>query len=199
MWTSTAILAPIGAFLTYKSNNDSVMLNADLYSGWIKRIVGIRSTRNLIRKEVIISDPDYRETADELRILTAQCERYIQIQHLKSISNYIELWIDNKPDEDMLVINKQLEDVIEVMSNAVSPVLLNAVNKYPVILVHAHVRPFRNRWLNVTAGAILPVGLFFYFRIWLFRVRLYKDLKLVIKTNEDIQTIIQKITDDGRY
>ncbi|KAA6330589.1 hypothetical protein EZS27_020722 [termite gut metagenome] len=200
MWTSTAILSPIGAFLSYKSNNDSVMLNADLYVNSIKRIVGIRSTRNLVRKDVIISDPDYKKTADDLEMLTVECEKYIQTLHLKSISNYIKLWIDNKQDEEMHLIHKRLEDVIEVMSNAVSPILLNAVNKYPVIPVRAHVRPFRNRWLNVMTGVILPVGLFFYFRIWLFRVRLYKDLKLVIKTNEDVQTIIQKITNnDERY
>ena len=34
MWTSTAVLAPLGAFLTYKSNNDSVVLNADAYINW---------------------------------------------------------------------------------------------------------------------------------------------------------------------
>ena len=54
MWTSTAILAPLGAFLTYKSNNDSVVLNADAYVSWFKKIVGIRSVRHLFRKEVII-------------------------------------------------------------------------------------------------------------------------------------------------
>ncbi|HRF93196.1 MAG TPA: LptF/LptG family permease, partial [Bacteroides graminisolvens] len=37
MWTSTAVLAPLGAFLTYKSNNDSVVLNADAYVDWFKK------------------------------------------------------------------------------------------------------------------------------------------------------------------
>ena len=31
---------------------------------------------------------------------------------------------------------------------------------------------FRNYWLNMLCGAIVPVGLFFYFRIWAFRIRL---------------------------
>ena len=38
MWTSTAVLAPLGAFLNaYKSNNDSVVLNADAISIGLKR------------------------------------------------------------------------------------------------------------------------------------------------------------------
>lgn len=56
MWLSSSILAPLGAFLTYKSNNDSVVLNGDAYVAWFKRIVGIRSVRHLFKKEVIIHD-----------------------------------------------------------------------------------------------------------------------------------------------
>ena len=38
MWTSSAVLAPLGVFLTYKSNKDSVVLNADAYINWFKRL-----------------------------------------------------------------------------------------------------------------------------------------------------------------
>ena len=38
MWTSSAVLAPLGVFLTYKSNKDSVVLNADAYINWFKKI-----------------------------------------------------------------------------------------------------------------------------------------------------------------
>jgi lipopolysaccharide export system permease protein len=193
MWTSTTVLAPIGIFLTYKSNNDSVMLNADSYVSWIKRLVGIRSVRNLTKKEVIIIDPDYQKEMNELEILGIDCKKYIRTHHLTKIPNYIKLWIDKKQDEEIIVINKQLENIVDGLSNTVSLLLLDTVNKYPIIPVNAHTRPFKNRQLNVMAGIILPIGLFFYIRIWLFRVRLYKDLEWIIKINEDIQTIIQKI------
>ena len=68
-----------------------------------------------------------------------------------------------------------------------------ALNNYPVISVSAHVRPFHIYWLNLVAGVIFPIGLFFYFRIWAFRVRLAKDMERIIKNNEQIQFIIQKI------
>ena len=78
MWTSTAILAPLGAFLTYKSNNDSVVLNADAYVSWFKKIVGIRSVRHLFRKEVIIHDPDYTHLPADLQALSADCRAYAE-------------------------------------------------------------------------------------------------------------------------
>jgi lipopolysaccharide export system permease protein len=193
MCTSTTILAPIGIFLTYKSNNDSVMLNADLYISWIKELAGIRSVRNLTRKEVIIVDPDYRKKVNELEMLSVSCKEYIRTRHLTKIPNYIKLWTDKKQDEEIVAINRRLENIVDGLSNTVSLLLLDAVNKYPIIPVHAHTRPFKNRQLNLITGIILPIGLFFHIRIWLFRVRLYKDLERVIKINEDIQTIVQKI------
>jgi hypothetical protein len=33
--------------------------------------------------------------------------------------------------------------------------------------------------------------LFFYFRIWAFRIRLNKDMERIIHTNEEIQNIIK--------
>ncbi len=192
MWTSTAVLAPLGAFLTYKSNNDSVVLNADAYINWFKKIVGIRSVRHLFRKEVIIHDPDYARLPDDLRRLSADCRAYADKKGLKRAPNYIKLWMNDAPrDEEMVEINDRLESYIDEMSNTRSVALLTALNNYPVIPVHAHVRPFSNYWLNMLCGVVLPVGLFFYFRIWAFRIRLNKDMERIIKTNGEILQIIE--------
>ena len=192
MWTSTAVLAPLGAFLTYKSNNDSVVLNADAYINWFKKIVGIRSVRHLFRKEVIIHDPDYVRLPDDLRKLSVDCRVYADKKRLKRAPNYVKLWMNDAPrDEEMVEINDRLESYIDEMSNTRSVTLLTALNNYPVIPVHAHVRPFRNYWLNMLCGIVLPLGLFFYFRIWAFRIRLSKDMERIIKTNEEILRIIE--------
>lgn len=192
MWTSTAVLAPLGAFLTYKSNNDSVVLNADAYINWFKKIVGIRSVRHLFRKEVIIHDPDYVRLPDDLRKLSVDCRVYADKKRLKRAPNYVKLWMNDAPrDEEMVEINDRLESYIDEMSNTRSVALLTTLNNYPVIPVHAHVRPFRNYWLNMLCGIVLPLGLFFYFRIWAFRIRLSKDMERIIKTNEEILRIIE--------
>jgi len=191
MWTSTAILAPLGAFLTYKSNNDSVVLNADAYINWFKKIVGIRSVRHLFRKEVIIYDPDYTHLPADLQALSVDCRAYAEGKALKRAPNYFKLWMTDSNDEEIENINERLEKLVDEMSNTKSVHLLNALNSYPIISVHAHLRPFRNYWLNMVCGLAVPVGLFFYFRIWAFRIRLNKDMERIIKTNEDVQKIIE--------
>jgi lipopolysaccharide export system permease protein len=40
MWLSSAILLPVGAFLTYKSATDSALLNADAYINFFRKMLG---------------------------------------------------------------------------------------------------------------------------------------------------------------
>ena len=176
MWTSTAILAPLGAFLTYKSNNDSVVFNIDAYVAWFKRVIGIRDVRHLFRKEVIITDPDYQRLPADLRQLSESCRAYAEKKNLKKAPNYFRLWMNEHIDREMEAINDRMETLIEEMSNTRSARLLAILNNYPVIPASAHVRPFKKYWLNLLCGALVPLGLFFYFRIWAFRIRLSKEV-----------------------
>ena len=193
MWTSSAVLAPLGFFLTYKSNKDSVVLNADAYINWFKKIVGIRSVRHLFKKEVIIHDPDYTRIPGDLERLSTSCRAYMEQNRLRKAPNYLKLWMADEKDDDVVAINDAMEALIEEMSNTKSPSLVGVLNNYPVIPVTAHTRPFHIHWLNILAGLFIPVGLFFYVRIWIFRIRLAKDMDRIIKTNEQVQFIIQKI------
>ncbi|MBQ4057011.1 MAG: LptF/LptG family permease, partial [Bacteroidaceae bacterium] len=80
VWMSTLVLMPIGIFFTYKSNKDSVVFNAELYLGVFKWLLGMRPSRHLIKKEVIIEDPNYRQIYQITNDLSAQCNQYLQ-QH----------------------------------------------------------------------------------------------------------------------
>ncbi|MDR0973777.1 MAG: LptF/LptG family permease [Prevotellaceae bacterium] len=194
MWLSTVVLAALGAFLTYKSNKDSVVLNADAYIEWFKRVAGIRPVRHIFRKEVIIEDPDYRHLPQRLDELTQACRNYSASHALYKLPNYYKLWVtESDQDTSMTEINNLLESVVDEMSNTRSKVLLNALNAYPIIPVSAHTKPFDKLWLNLLAGICLPVGLVFYFRIWIFRRRLHKDLQQIIFTNQNVISIISEL------
>lgn len=191
MWISTFVLAPVGAFLTYKSNKDSVVLTADSYIQWFKKAAGIRSRRHLVRKEVIIQDPDYVKDLSMLSELTALCRQYIDRHKPASPPNYIKIWTRNENDNEITVIHSMLEGRVEELSNSKIPEVLNLLNTYPVISVNAHKSPFKATWLNPVAALILPVGLLFYFRIWIFRYRLNKDLQQIMQTNQTLERVIE--------
>jgi len=193
MWISTFILAPVGIFLTYKSNNDSVVLNVDTYINWLRKVVGIRDTRHLAKKEVIIEDPDYLQEDKNMELLNDMCEEYISNNKLKRAPNYFNIWTKNEKDEEIMAINEQLEAIVEKLANTKYTKILGTLNNYPILSVHAHRCPFNMPTLNKITGIIVPIGLIYYFRIWAFRIRLYKDLKLINKVNRDLQDIIRTI------
>ena len=83
--------------------------------------------------------------------------------------------------------------VIEDLSNTRNRIILTEVNQYPILITRAHTRPFEYRWLNIISAIIIPVGLFLYCRMWGFRLRLYRDLKTIKQTNENIIAEIKTI------
>ena len=195
-WMSTLVLAPVGAFFTYKSNKDSVVFNIDTYAAFFRKVFGIRLSRHVFKKEVIIHTPEYRKDVDALEHLSALCEDYMRTHRLKGLPNYIELFVNSKPDDAIADISKQMEAVIEELSNSKDPVLLNVMNNYPFLAVKAHKSPFENRWFNLALGIVVPAGLLVCLNVWRFRLRLEKDLKNIVKTNG---LVVQQIKDQHYY
>jgi lipopolysaccharide export system permease protein len=186
----TAVLSPIAFFFTYKANNDSVVFNVDLYKSLMMRMLGLRQKRPNIGKEVIIETPDYAQDAVMLRQITSDIEQYTQEHRLRDWPNPIKVFFRPGDDQAISRISDTLESVIEDLSNTRDKVILNEVNTYPILATHAHTRPFRRKWLNIITGLVVPAGIFFYIRMLRFRLRLYRDLKVITKAN---QTITKKI------
>ncbi len=197
MWISTVVLAPLGAFLTYKANNDSVVFNLDAYVSRIRRFLGLRSGRLILRKDVIIYAPDYQAEADNVAALTQHCNEYIQLHKLPHAPSYIRLFFKQNVNDDLHALQAEIEGLIERLSNSRDLHLLDALNKYPEIHLEANTS-FKQHWLNLLIGILLPAGVFFWFRIWRFRIRLYRDLKLVIKQDGLVSSHIQRILSEQK-
>lgn len=187
VWMSTLILAPIGAFFTYKSNNDSVVFNAEVYVNFFRALLGLRPSRHVYKKEVIIDDPNYAQTATDLDELCQACSAYAATHRLASAPNYFRIFTHQGHDDGIAHISSQMERIIEELSNSKDGALLEQLNQYPILSTKAHKSPFDNRWLNLLAGILVPIGILFYFRIWRFSLRLDKDLKHILKTSRSIQ------------
>ena len=191
VWMSTLVLAPIGFFFTYKSNKDSVVFNLEVYVNFFRWLLGMRPHRHIFKKEVIIKDPDYNRVSNELSAMSGQCQQYLNTHRLGSAPNYYRIFFVDGPSNAIAEINDRMETVIEELSDSKDGPILNWLNNYPILSTQAHKSPSDHRWLNMLFGLFVPVGLFFYFRIWMFGKRLEKDLKRIIQTNNDIQNRIK--------
>ena len=186
MLISSTVLTPVAAFFTYKANKDSVVFNIDLDKTIVMRVLGLRMKRHIYRKEVIIEDPKYALDAEKLKNVNEEIESYSETRKLLRWPNPINVFFHAGDDQQMETINEKLEETIEDLSYTRDKLILTELNNYPIIATHAHTRPFRHKWLNIATGLILPLGIFFYFRMLRFRLRLYKDLRTIRHTSEQI-------------
>lgn len=190
---ATMVLVPLAVFVTYKANKDSAVFNFDAYRNLLMNLLGMRQKRNIMAKEVIINEPDYWRDAELLGEVTERAQAYAEAHRLKTAPNVKRVFFEYQADNEMEEINRLLETAIDDLGNTRDKTILNLLNEYPVMSVKAHTRPFNRQWLNTAAAILVPVGLVLYIRMWRFRLRLLKDLRVVVQNNNQIIAQIEKL------
>lgn len=195
---SLAVLTPLAVFFTYKANNDSVVFNIDFYRNLFMNLLGLRMKRSVYRKEVIINDPDYAGDAEKLARINEEISAYAHEHNLLMAPSVVKVFFKYSPDHVIEDINARMEAVIEDLSNTKDKHVLALLNEYPYMAVKSHTRPFEHKWLNIAAAVVVPVGLFLYFRMWRFRLRLFRDLRVVKQTNDGLIDRINEMNTGGK-
>ena len=190
---ATMVLVPLAVFVTYKANKDSAVFNFDAYRNLLMNLLGMRLKRNIMAKEVIINEPDYGRDAELLSEVTERAQAYAEAHRLKTAPNVKRVFFEYQTDNEMEEINRLLEMAIDDLGNTRDKTILNLLNEYPIMSVKAHTRPFNRQWLNTAAAILVPVGLVLYIRMWRFRLRLLKDLRVVVQNNNQIIAQIGKL------
>ena len=190
MLLSSVVLASLGIFLTYKANKDSTVLSADMYKSLYRKIFLIRTKRHYFRKEVVIDVPVAEEVLELIGKLKKASVDYLAKNKLTRPQSYFKLWLRNEHDEELICLNNTLEKTADILSNSRDLQVLNKLSDYPVLAISAHRSPFNHKWMNIAVAIILPLGLWFYFRSWIFRIRLSRDLKKIIEVSDDLSNMI---------
>ena len=190
---ATMVLVPLAVFVTYKANKDSAVFNFDAYRNLVMNLLGMRQKRNIMAKEVIINEPDYGCDAELLSEVTERAQAYAEAHRLKTAPNVKRVFFEYQTDNEMEEINRLLETAIDDLGNTRDKTILNLLNEYPIMSVKAHTRPFNRQWLNTAAAILVPVGLVLYIRMWRFRLRLLKNLRVVVQNNNQVIAQIGKL------
>lgn len=95
-------------------------------------------------------------------------------------------------NDEVEQLSDRLEAIIDELHNSRDSVILMRINEYPILETDAHTRPFHSARLNVYTGLFFPLGLFFWLRIWRYRMRLWNDMNSIQKINTLIIDRINK-------
>ncbi len=179
MWLSTAILAPLGIYVTYKAMNDSSVFDKDLYISLLKKIFGPRTSRKVSYKEVIINDISENEAISRLSSLRERASAYVQ-RHT-SAQSYITYWMRGYDTSELKEISSQLEADVAYMADCRNPMAVNKLIDYPVL---------RRKWLSRTLATFFPVGI----PVWLWGLHsqkvLKQDLRRIVSVSDSIISIL---------
>ena len=189
MWLSSAVLTPMGIFLTYKAVKDSVILNADTYLNALKNIIGKRSGRKIERKEVIIYAPDYAAITPRLEQLAEECAKFLAAH--KRWLNYLLFWKNGGRDHAAEKIALEMEDIVEELSNSDQNLLLNKLMDYPIISGYHKLNPKLEGKKGLLFGLLaLPISIPVYLLATYQRKLLRHDIQMIQKTSLELIEII---------
>ncbi|HCC52468.1 MAG TPA: YjgP/YjgQ family permease [Porphyromonadaceae bacterium] len=188
MWLSSAVLLPLGIFLTYKAVNDSVLLNAETYIDAIKRFIGKREFRKIEKKEIIMERPDYAALTVRLQQLQDSCKEYLA--HHKRWLHYLKFWKQGGADSEAEGIAYGIESVVQVLENSDQNLVLNKTMDFPII------KSFHLTNFTITPKAGMALAIFFpvggiVYLIAVYRRKLLRqDIKTTIRVCDEIIEII---------
>lgn len=190
MWISSVVLAPMGAFLTYKAANDSVLLNADTYFNSLKRFFGKKNDRKIERKEILIYTPDYDAVRQSLQSLTEELAE--GLSKYRRWTNYISFWKEGGKDAKAEAVSEKMEKIVDELSNSDRILVLNKLMDFPflggynILKMNKRITHRMGLWI----GVFLPIGVPIYLFAVYQRKLLKTDLKQVQKTSIELIELI---------
>ena len=171
MWLSSAVLLPLGIFLTKKAVNDSAVFNPDAWLNFLRRFTGLHQTRKLAAKEVIINEVVPAEALAQIEALKSSCQQFLD--RYSGRQRYIDYWQQGYDKAAVKSLAEQVDSVVDHLSNSRDQMVLNKAMDYPVIRQLLTYRPAGNKTTGTVFAALFPVGL----PLWLVGLRHQKNLK----------------------
>jgi lipopolysaccharide export system permease protein len=189
MWFSSLILLPIGIFLTYKAMNDSVIMNADTYVDFFKRLFFLRERRKYQVKSVIIEQPDYVAIQRSLSELSNEIDLFIGKYDRLS---YTTFWTDREYDRELHSIKSALEIILNQLSNSRKLEELAKAEEFPILI--NNVRPFKANTIPARISMYLfPVGIVLRLLSTPFEKRIKKDMRDIQRLSGELSELMERI------
>ena len=188
VWLSSAVLLPLGIFLTKKAVDDSAVFNADAYRNFFRRLLGLHQTRHLALKEVIIEDVDTSIALNKVAELKQHCLEFLEKNKARqSYLTYLQRGYDKT---ELKSLSTQVEDVVDYLSNSHNQLLLNKAMDYPIIrqLLTYHITNYKH--LGSALAVLFPVGLPLYLVGSRHQSNLKRELNTTVRVCDEISQIL---------
>ena len=194
-WFSVMVLTPLSVFFTVKANGDSILFQWDVIMEFIRYWFGTKVKRNIVRKDVVIDDPDRDKCLAALADIKRMSDDLEQSSLLNSVPDYRKLFFGSVDASELTGLNDQLEWLVTELGNSRNRVELDMLNGFPLLQSHGVQPPFEKTWADRLVGIVFPLGLLFELRAWLFTRKLKRQM---VKTSQVAQNLIEYINNNNK-
>ena len=194
-WFSVMVLSPLSVFFTLKANGDSDLFQSDLIMEFIRYWFGTKVNRNIVRKDVVINDPDRQKCKEMLADIVTHSTSLEKSALLNTVPDYRKLFFGSVDSTELTDLSLELEDLITELGNSRDRVELDMLNGFPILQSHGVQPPFAKEWANRMVGIVFPLGLIFELRAWLFTRKLKRQMS---KTAQVAENIIEYIANNNK-
>ena len=189
MWLSSAVLLPLGIFLTKKAVNDSAVFNPDAWLNLLRRFTGLHQTRKLEAKEVIINEVVPADALVQFDALKASCQQLLD--RYPGRQRYIDYWQQGYDKAAIKSLAEQVDRMVDYLSNSRDQMVLGKAMDFPVIRQLLTYCPTGgNKTLGTALAVLFPIGL----PGWLVGLKhqknLKRDIRLTVKTCDQLTAIL---------
>ena len=189
IWLSSAVLLPLGVFLTSRATKDSAVLNLDLYADFFRHILGRDKVRKVEYKEIVMSEMDVDVAEQKTMALTVQCQQYLD--NARSL-NYFTYWLRGYDLAALRSIAAAVESLVAYTSETTHTLITTKLMDYPVLTPERILAPLRIKPIDIVLMVLLPIGLPIY---WIAKKKynnLKRNIEAVCSANNELIILLQR-------
>ncbi|MBO4814214.1 MAG: LptF/LptG family permease [Muribaculaceae bacterium] len=190
IWLSSAVLLPLGIFLTYKAVDDSAVFNPDTYLNFFRRLFGVHQTRSLTMKEVIIDELDPATAIGHIEEVKKQCNEFLQAYPARQ--SFLDYFSKGYDKQQLNALSASIESAVDYLANSREKIVLNKTMDYPVVrrLLTYHITNYPK--LGYAIAALLPLSIPIYIIGTRHQANLRNDVSTAIKVSDELIALLNK-------
>lgn len=184
VWLSSAVLFPLGVFLTSRAAKDSAVFNADVYRNFFTKLFGVHEMRNVEFKEIILDDVDSNCAVERLSGLKLEANAFLTKYNKRQ--SYKKYWTNGYTRVDINALSEKIEETVEYLSNSDNRIIVNKLMDFPILRRLLLYHPTRYKWVSWTAMILFPLGGLVYLIGIKQQARLKIEINTVVKVSDEL-------------
>ncbi|MBO7381819.1 MAG: LptF/LptG family permease, partial [Muribaculaceae bacterium] len=189
MWLSSAVLLPLGVFVTYKAVNDSAVFNIDTYRNFFHRILGRRQKRVVQLKEVIIEPLRPAEAVEHIDVLREKVTALLSSTTLPM--SYTDFWTKGLDRQAIKTVAADTELLVDELSNTNDKQIIARLGRIPVLRNLLLYQPSKQQWVMWAVSVVFPLGITGFLVGRRQQAQLFDELKTVDEQSAAIAGILR--------